>query len=309
MGGATSKPAFSALPVAAPAAPTSVTAHLAVEGGSRIAYTVLECTSNSSGSTGWTFVLSPSLGDIKEEYRLLAPRLWQDGKARVVVADLRGMGESDASFSSYTVEDTGKDIVKLVLHLGLDPARTVIVGNSMSAASCVYAAAELEGCGGLVLISAFAWDHSMPFGIETLLACCLAPSCCIAPGFWTSYYESLYTNQQAAPTADLAAHIRALRLNLQEPGRARALYSHVFAKKKVCADRIPQVVSKGVPTLALYGERDPDFGPRLAAEVEEMERRFKGVLKSPPLVIPGAGHYPMVEASEACAGAILAAWV
>ena len=106
MGGATSKPAFSALPVAAPAAPTSVTAHLAVEGGSRIAYTVLECTSNSSGSTGWTFVLSPSLGDIKEEYRLLAPRLWQDGKARVVVADLRGMGESDASFSSYTLWKT-----------------------------------------------------------------------------------------------------------------------------------------------------------------------------------------------------------
>ena len=79
MGGATSKPAFSALPVAAPAAPTSVTAHLAVEGGSRIAYTVLDCTASSSGSssgsTAWTFVLSPSLGDTKEEYRLLAPRL------------------------------------------------------------------------------------------------------------------------------------------------------------------------------------------------------------------------------------------
>jgi len=56
------------------------------------------------------FFLAPSLGDVKEEYRHLAPILCDGGKNSVVSVDLRGMGESDVGFSSYEVDDTGRDL-------------------------------------------------------------------------------------------------------------------------------------------------------------------------------------------------------
>jgi alpha-beta hydrolase superfamily lysophospholipase len=45
-------------------------------------------------------VLVPGMGDIRRAYRFLAPPLREAGY-RVATIDLRGHGDSDATFSSY----------------------------------------------------------------------------------------------------------------------------------------------------------------------------------------------------------------
>jgi len=83
-------------------------------------------------------VLVPGMGDIRKTYRFLAPALREAGY-RVACTDLRGHGDSDATFSSYGDVDTADDIVALVDEL-TGPA--VIVGNSMGAGSAALTAAR-----------------------------------------------------------------------------------------------------------------------------------------------------------------------
>lgn len=83
-------------------------------------------------------VCTPGMGDLRSLYRFLTPALVEAGY-RVATADLRGHGDSDATFSTYDDVATGTDLIALVEHLG-GPA--VLVGNSMSAGAAVWAAAE-----------------------------------------------------------------------------------------------------------------------------------------------------------------------
>ena len=104
------------------------TSYLARPGG-RIGYDV--------GGTGPLVVLVPGMGDLRAGYRFLAPALRAAGY-RVACTDLRGHGDSDATFPSFGDQDTAGDVLALIAELG-GPA--VIVGNSMGAGSAVLAAA------------------------------------------------------------------------------------------------------------------------------------------------------------------------
>ena len=73
----------------------------------------------------------PSMGDLRTEYRFLAPQLVAAGQ-RVITMDVRGHGESSTGWPDYTVGAIGSDIVALVRSLGVGPA--TIVGASMAAA-------------------------------------------------------------------------------------------------------------------------------------------------------------------------------
>jgi pimeloyl-ACP methyl ester carboxylesterase len=98
---------------------------------------------------GSLVVLVPGLGDLRAGYRFLAPALRAAGY-RVACTDLRGHGDSDATFASYGDEETAGDVIALIGELG-GPA--VVVGNSTGAGSAVLAAAQRPGlvC-GLVLL-------------------------------------------------------------------------------------------------------------------------------------------------------------
>jgi pimeloyl-ACP methyl ester carboxylesterase len=87
---------------------------------------------------GALVVLVPGMGDLRAGYRFLAPALREAGY-RVACTDLRGHGDSDATFPSYGDEETAADVTALVEELG-GPA--VIVGNSMAAGSAVIVAAQ-----------------------------------------------------------------------------------------------------------------------------------------------------------------------
>lgn len=270
------------------------TSFIQVEGSKRVAYEDFA----AANEGGFTLVLLPSMGDIRQEYRKLIPLL---ANHRVIAMDLRGMGESDVGFSSYTPLDSGKDIICLLD--AKDLYNAVLIGCSMSAASITYAAAERPSrVKGIVYLSPFLWDHSMPFGVPPLLRCFL--NSCTGAGFWTSYYESLYT-LKPSPVSDLKSHVSALHVNLKAPGRIAALRGHIFSLKAPCAAKTPEI--RNVPVYVVYGSKDPDFPGEdgVSKEIVEMKKRLPELQDSNILVIQGAGHYPQTEAPDQVAEGIL----
>ncbi len=108
---------------------------------------------DDSGGTGPLVICVPGLGDVRGQYRFLAPRLVAAG-FRVVTMDLPGHGESSVDWLAYSPAIVGADIVALISHLGASKA--FIVGNSMAGGSAVWAAAEIpNSIAGIVLIDPF----------------------------------------------------------------------------------------------------------------------------------------------------------
>jgi pimeloyl-ACP methyl ester carboxylesterase len=121
---------------------------------------------------GALVILVPGLGDLRAGYRFLAPALRAAGY-RVACTDLRGHGDSDATFTSYGDEETAGDVIALIEELG-GPA--VVVGNSMGAGSAVLAAAQRPGlvC-GLVLVGPFVRNGKTSMMRRLLLRVAVAP--------------------------------------------------------------------------------------------------------------------------------------
>ena len=109
-------------------------------------------------------VLVPGLGDVRSEYRFLAPRLLAAGY-RVSALDLRGHGESSTGWNDYSSAALGSDVLALVDALDAGPA--VVIGTSMGAGAAAWAAAEAPGeIAGLVLIGPFVRDVPIPLADE-----------------------------------------------------------------------------------------------------------------------------------------------
>jgi pimeloyl-ACP methyl ester carboxylesterase len=112
-------------------------------------------------------VLSPGIGDRRQAYRFLAPKLAQAGY-RVASADLRGHGESSMGWPSVTGKDAitrtdvANDLLALVRHLG-GPA--VVVGHSISGGAATIAAATgPELVSGIVEINPFTRTQRLDLG-------------------------------------------------------------------------------------------------------------------------------------------------
>jgi pimeloyl-ACP methyl ester carboxylesterase len=274
-----------ALPVRADqtsASKTGSTQFLKLPGG-QIAY-------DDTGGTGALVICVPGLGDMRQQYRFLAPRLVAAG-FRVVTMDLPGHGESSVDWPDYSPATVGADIVAMIRHLGASKA--FIIGNSMAGGSAVWAAAEIpDNVAGIVMIDPF--TREMPtssFLLAFLKVAMLRPW---GPSFWSMYYGSLY---KGAPPADLDTYRAALVANLKQPGRIEATKALIFASQAPCEARIPQVRA---PVLVVMGTRDPDFDDP-AAEADWVSTHLHGK----KLMVDGAGHYPHVEYSEVVAGAVV----
>jgi pimeloyl-ACP methyl ester carboxylesterase len=251
--------------------------------GGQVAY-------DDTGGTGPLVICAPGLGDMRQQYRFLAPRLVAAG-FRVVTMDLPGHGESSVDWPDYSPASVGADIVAMIRHLGASKA--FIIGNSMAGGSAVWAAAEIpDNVAGIVMIDPF--TRVIPTSSALLAFLKVAMLRPWGPSFWSMYYGSLY---KSAPPADLDSYRAALVANLKQPGRIEATKALIFASQAPCEARIPKVHA---PVLVVMGTRDSDFDDP-AKEADWVATHLHGK----KLMVDGAGHYPHVEYPDIVAGAIV----
>lgn len=258
-----------------------VTQYLRVDGG-LIGYDV-------QGS-GPLVLLVPGMGDLRTTYRFLLPALVASGHT-VATMDLRGHGDSDATFSEYGDVSTADDIVALLRKLG--PA--VIIGNSMAAGAAVLVAANHpELVHGLVLVGPFVREPASDSALNRLFfRVLMAPPW--AAAVWRAYLPKLYAG--TLPD-DFAAYRDKIYRSIRRRGYARAFSRTTRTSHAQAAASLDRVHT---PTLVVMGANDPDFkNPQAEAEWIATTLNGRAVL------VADAGHYPQSQQPEQVASAVTA---
>lgn len=239
--------------------------------------------------TGPLVLCVPGMGDLRSEYRFLTPQL-VDAGFRVVTTDLRGHGESDATFADHQRPTVGEDVLALLAELDGGPAH--LIGCSFGAAAVVWAAAKQpERTASVTLISPFVRDLPVPAWQRIGLAVMLARPW--GARAWAAWLAKLHVK---ARPADFAAHRAAVRANLAEPRRlaaVRAMARASSAPIDPLLDRIEQ------PNTVVMGAADPDFADP-SAEALAIAEPTRGTT----VLVDGAGHYPHVEDPDSTGAAI-----
>lgn len=236
------------------------------------------------GESGPWILCAPGMGDLRSQYRLLAPRLAAAGY-RVALFDLRGHGGSTSEVADVSPQAIGHDFLALADKLSAD-APVTLIGNSYTAASAVWAAVEApERVANIIMFGPFVRDVPQPFYMGPMLTVLFGGPW--GPSAWKSFYESLYPQRQPA---DLEAHASAIKANLAEPHRMNALRRMFKESKQPCADRLEQVRAR---TLVVMGDADPDF-PSPLGEASFIAKSLHGEV----WMVPGAGHYPHVDSID-----------
>ncbi|WP_433833209.1 alpha/beta fold hydrolase [Actinoplanes sp. CA-015351] len=257
-----------------------MTEYLTVDGGT-IAYEVT--------GDGPLVVLAPGIGNGRDAYRFVVPRLVGAGY-RVAVADLRGAGESSAQWPSYSRTDIAGDLIAVIRHLG-GPA--VLVGHSISGGAATIAAAQEPALiTGVVELAPFTKAQSFKLGdlrhsayrTGTLR---LAGTMLGSLSSWKKYLDVAYPGQKPA---DWSTNLAGIDAMLREPGRMKALQKMTQTSP---ADAGAQLGNVRCPVLIIEGSLDPDWadpraeGEAIVAAIPDGLARLE--------MIDGAGHYPHVQ--------------
>jgi pimeloyl-ACP methyl ester carboxylesterase len=229
------------------------------------------------------------MGELRSTYRHLTPLL-VDAGFRVATLDLRGHGDSDASFTAYDDEALASDALALVDELG---GAAYIVGNSMGAGAAVIAAADRpDAVLGLVLVGPFV--RNPPGGTIATLMFRLALLKPWGPKAFMSFYPKWTPGTRPEGYDE---HTAAVAENLRRPGHWKALVktthtTHAPAEARLDEVRAPAVVVMGTDDVDW---KDPAaeaawIGDRLSAEV---------------VMAAGVGHYPQAQAPALVADALV----
>jgi pimeloyl-ACP methyl ester carboxylesterase len=277
-----------------------MTEFLEIEGG-RIAYDVM--------GSGPLVVLSHGIGDRRQVYRFLAPRLAQAGY-RVATADLRGHGESSMGWTSVTGTeaitrtDVAGDLLALIRHLGGPEEPAVIVGHSISGGAATIASAkEPELVSGIVEINPFTRKQKISVGGLLRIRRYRRGGLRLAGTqlfrsltMWMSYLNVAYPTKPA----DYADYMAALAAKLREPGR---MAEFMKTGKSTPADAGAQLPNVASPALVIMGSLDPDFAdPRAEGE---------GIVAAMPpglgtvAMVDGGGHYPHAQLPDEVAALVI----
>ncbi|WP_213456385.1 alpha/beta fold hydrolase [Rhizomonospora bruguierae] len=235
-------------------------------------------------------VLAHGMGDSRASYRFVVPQLVAAGY-RVAAVDLRGCGESSATWPSYTRTDVAGDLIALVRHLG-GPA--VLVGHSFSGGAVTIAAAQAPDLiEGIVELVPFTRKQSIRLGDlrvkrhRTGLARLLMTAALGSVKWWRRYLDIAFPGRKPA---DWAEQLRRVGAMLGEPGRMKAMQR---MGRSAPIDAGAQLGNVRCPALIVEGSLDPDWAdPR--AEGEAIVAAMPAGLGKLE-VIEGAGHYPQTQ--------------
>ena len=235
-------------------------------------------------------VCVPGMGQTRRVFDPTADLLRRAG-FRVGAMDLRGHGDSDATFGAYDDVAAAGDAAAVVREMG-GPA--VVVGSSMGAAAAVLVAAEHPDLvRALVLVGPFVRDA--PVGRALALAWRLVTGGPWARAAWLAYLPKLYPGR--AP-ADLAEQRAAIAQSMRRPGHTAAFRRTARTSHAAAEARLDDVQA---PVLVVMGTADPDF-----ADPDGEARWIGDRLGAEVLAVPGAGHYPHHERPELVGPAVVA---
>lgn len=209
---------------------------------------------------------------------------------RVIVPDLRGFGQSDATNDlAYTMEEHAQDMLALLDHLGIE--QVVLGGMSMGGyISLAFLRAYPSRLKGLMLIDTRSTpdtdeqkrnreslaQHIDAHGTQ-IVASKMLPDVLVSP-----------SDSEAYQTAE-AMITRNERVGVAHVQRAMALRTDT-------THLLPDIA---VPTLVVVGEHDTLTTP------EDMHKMHEAIPGSQYVVIPKAGHVSNVDNPEAFNAALL----
>ncbi|GAA0451839.1 hydrolase [Paractinoplanes deccanensis] len=252
---------------------------LDVDGGT-IAYEVT--------GEGPLVVLAHGMGNSRDAYRFVVPRLVAAGY-RVAAVDIRGAGESSATWPSYSRTDIAGDLIAVIRHLG-GPA--VLVGHSISGGAATIAAARApELVAGVVEIGPFTRKQAISLGdlrvkrYRTGMLRLLAAGILGSAKWWHRYLDVAFPGRKPA---DWARQLDRNAAMLAEPGRMKALQK---MGRTTPADAGAQLANVHQPALIIEGTLDPDWADPRA----EGEAIVAAMPNARLAMIEGAGHYPHTQ--------------
>jgi pimeloyl-ACP methyl ester carboxylesterase len=241
---------------------------------------------------GALVVCLPAMGELRSSYRLLVPLLVERGY-RVACLDLRGHGDSDATFDSYDDEALASDALALVDEVG-GPA--YLVGNSMGAGAAVIAAAERPAAVlGLALVGPFV--RNPPVGPLGTLLFRLTLTKPWGPAAYLSYYPRWTPGTRPEGYDE---HRDAVAENLRRPGHWKAFVQTTRTSHAPAEARLGDVTA---PTVIVMGADDVDWKDP-AAEAREIGEALRADVLAGVVVVPGVGHYPQAQAPTVVADAV-----
>ena len=241
----------------------------------------------ASPSTPVAYCL-PGIGDFRHSYRFLAPMLQHAG-FRVIVQDMRGVGDSGTEFDSYSIESIANDVITVLdtCHITLP---VVIFANSLTAACAITIAANHpQRVATIVTLGGFFRD--MPKDTFFRPISYLLFNRLWGQPAWISAFRGFFVN----PPSDLSDYIEAVTSKmLSNCAHAGVIGAMIRSTKNHAWAKIELVKA---PVLLVMGSRDPDFKNPL-----EESNFVASHLNHSQLVevamVDEVGHYPHVEAPE-----------
>ena len=250
----------------------------------RIAYDLF-----GAGNSGSLVVCVPGMFDHRASFRLVGERL-ADAGHRVAVMDLRGHGDSDATFEAYTNRAAATDAIALAEELG--GRDVVMMGNSLGGAAVTIAALERPDLvAGIVLLSPFL--RTAPTSTAMNLVQRILVTRPWAPWTVAAFYDSLHKGRVPEGHREQKARIVAM---LRPADRLRVVRATIFGPN----EQVLTAPGLKARALVMVGEQDPDWSdPR--AEAEWVASVVDGTVE----MVPESGHYAQSQRPDAVAAGVL----
>ena len=238
--------------------------------GGRIAYDLY-----GESDQGTLVVCVPGMFDHRASFRFIGTALAEAGH-RVAAMDLRGHGDSDTTFETYTDRDAATDVIALTEELGGE--NVVVVGNSLGAAAAALAAIDRPDLvAGIALLGPFLRPPvTSVFQRLALRVLLLRPW---APRALTLFYDTLHAGR--TPEGHREQKKRIFRM-LRPADRYRAIV------RTITSPRVTVSPTEGLRARAVVvmGEKDPDWkDPEVEAEWAS------SVVDGSVVMVSECGHY------------------